>query len=61
MSFTYSKFGAICPHCQTLHAANDDNYELYDEGTSDWQCHSCEKHFRVSVHKSFSWDTEATP
>lgn len=52
---TYSCEGAVCPYCGHVHEAHDDNYELYDEGTCEWRCHSCDKDFAVSVYVSHSW------
>lgn len=52
---TYSNRGAICPHCNKLHDPSDDNYGLFDEGTGEWECHSCSKVFQVSVYVSHSW------
>jgi len=55
---TYSKEGAICPHCGHMHFAHDDCYELYSEDTCEWECHECGKEFSVSVMISHSWETE---
>lgn len=54
----YSTKGAICPYCNAIHDPSDDNYDLYDEGTYEWECATCDKVFSVSVHISYSWQTE---
>ncbi len=54
----YSTKGAICPHCKHLNDPNDDKYELYDEYTDRWECGMCGEEFIVSVHVSYSWQTE---
>lgn len=54
----YSKDGAICPYCNTMHDPSDDNWELYDDSLTSWFCHYCEKEFSVDVHVSYSWQTE---
>lgn len=55
----YSTSGAICPHCDHCNKPDDDNYRLYDKGTDEWWCGSCEKTFRVAVYLKYSWTTEA--
>ena len=54
----YSSDGVICPHCKHMHDPSDDNYDLYDENTCEWECHSCANTFSVTVYVSYTWDTE---
>ena len=54
---TLSGDACICPHCGHRHYAHDDNYELYDEETTEWECINCEKMFKVSVYVSYAWET----
>lgn len=37
---TYEHDGARCPYCGHLHIPEHDNWELFDENTSEWECHS---------------------
>lgn len=53
----YSKERAICPYCGEPHDPSDDNYDLYDEETCEWDCHECGKPFAVRLHISYSWTT----
>ncbi len=55
---TRSYKGAICPHCNYLHKARDDDGSLYDEDTYERQCYSCDKYFAVRVYASHSWVCE---
>jgi len=38
-----------------MHPARD---ELYDEETTEWECHACGETFLVEVMVSHSWWTE---
>ncbi len=52
---TYSTKGAVCPHCGYFNDPANDNYRLYDEATSEWECGGCDTEFRVGVYVSHSW------
>lgn len=52
---TYGNKGAECPHCHHINRAADDNWQLYDEGTDEWECGICSKTFKVEVLVSYSW------
>ena len=56
---TYSTDGAVCPHCGHLNDPSNDNYSLYDESTTSWECGGCEKPFTVSVYVRHSWTCTA--
>lgn len=55
---TYSRDGAVCPHCGHLNKANGDNWSLYSEEIDEWDCGHCSKTFAVTVFTSYSWTTE---
>ncbi|WP_200376002.1 hypothetical protein [Thiocystis violacea] len=52
---TFSVESAICPYCGYENAPSDSEGLLYDESTAEYECHGCEKTFRVGVFTSYSW------
>lgn len=53
----FSTDGAICPYCGYEICPHDDNFELYDDGTTEYICQMCGKEFNVSIYVSYSWTT----
>ena len=57
----YSRDGAVCPYCNHVAKPEKDNYELYSEDTTEWECGDCGMTFNVSVYVSHSWTTTKAP
>jgi transposase-like protein len=58
MTDCWSSNGAICPYCEHENQPKDENWSLFDENTSEFECNDCGREFRVSVFTSYTWVTE---
>lgn len=48
-----------CPHCGfECSVSNQEWFHLYEEGEHDVECPMCDLGFTVSVHVSFSFNTD---
>ncbi|WAC72105.1 hypothetical protein OU995_21425 [Roseateles sp. SL47] len=51
-----------CPHCgKTSHISDNDWWRLYEEGTHDVACPSCDQDFSVRTSVSYSFSTDQQP
>lgn len=58
MSDRWSSKGAICPYCDFENLPEDENWSLFDENTSEFECNDCGNEFQVNVITSYTWVTE---
>lgn len=48
----------ICPWCGEVQEYDIEDYEIYEEGRHEMQCHDCERLFNLGVSVSYYYDTE---
>jgi len=50
--------GAVCPHCQHVNMPLDENWRLYDENISEFECSDCGKEFELTAYATWFWVSE---
>ena len=51
-----SCLGVVCPHCLYEHNNHlPDNWEIYDENLTEWECDKCGTSFDVRVRVEYTW------
>lgn len=48
----------ICPWCGEVQEYDIEDYEIYEEGEHEMQCHDCEKYFKLGVSVFYYYGTE---
>lgn len=54
---TLCEDAVICPWCGEVQEYDIEDYEIYEEGDHEMQCHDCEKYFTLCTNVSYSYDT----